>query len=260
MHADCDRGLLRHPRLRLLFLEPCRTAPSINNLGNTYILDVSLGTDSTLRFRNVRVFYRRVLSPAPTLATFADVPTTHLFLPRDRGALGVGRHVGLRQRKLLSRQHRHARRDGGIPREGLRAVTGRTERGAPPLTLAPLPPSGGEGICRAGREQRKALRRIRSSPIRRGGTMSIRKSIAVLRSALPGYRRGPGGPSHGSAAARSRGAEARRLRRQVEGRGRHEAWSLGTRRKNDVRGRLHLVRRRLPARLPQHLERRAWAS
>ncbi len=53
--------------------------PIINNLSNTYMLNVLLGADDSLRFRNVRVFYRRVLSPAPTTATFADVPTTHLF-------------------------------------------------------------------------------------------------------------------------------------------------------------------------------------
>ena len=52
--------------------------PNINNLGNSYVLDVLLGPDSKLRFRDVRVFYRRVLSPAPATATFADVPTNDL--------------------------------------------------------------------------------------------------------------------------------------------------------------------------------------
>lgn len=53
--------------------------PNVNNIGNTYGLSVQLGSDNKLRFRNVRVFYKRVLSVAPATATFGDVPTTHLF-------------------------------------------------------------------------------------------------------------------------------------------------------------------------------------
>ena len=53
--------------------------PNVNNIGNTYGLSVQLGSDAKVRFRNVRVFYKRVLSPAPVTATFGDVPTTHLF-------------------------------------------------------------------------------------------------------------------------------------------------------------------------------------
>ncbi len=54
--------------------------PTMNNLANSYALLIQLpAADTTLRFRNVRVFYRRVLSAAPLTATFADVPTTHLF-------------------------------------------------------------------------------------------------------------------------------------------------------------------------------------
>jgi plastocyanin len=53
--------------------------PIVSNVSNTYILNVLLGEDETLRFRNVRIFYRRVLSPAPLTATFGDVSTSHVF-------------------------------------------------------------------------------------------------------------------------------------------------------------------------------------
>jgi plastocyanin len=53
--------------------------PVINNLANTYLLDIFLGPDQNLRFRNVRLFYKRVVSPAPLTATFADVPTNNQF-------------------------------------------------------------------------------------------------------------------------------------------------------------------------------------
>ncbi|HTO77583.1 MAG TPA: S-layer homology domain-containing protein [Thermoanaerobaculia bacterium] len=53
--------------------------PVINNLSNTYLLDIFLGPDQDLRFRNVRLFYKKVLSPAPLTATFADVPTSNQF-------------------------------------------------------------------------------------------------------------------------------------------------------------------------------------
>jgi plastocyanin len=55
------------------------TQPFVNNLANNYAVVVRLGSDSTLRFRNVRVFFRRVVSTAPLIATFGDVPTTHAF-------------------------------------------------------------------------------------------------------------------------------------------------------------------------------------
>ena len=38
-----------------------------------------LGGGSNLRFRNVRIFYKRVLSPAPATATFGDVPVNDQF-------------------------------------------------------------------------------------------------------------------------------------------------------------------------------------
>ena len=53
--------------------------PVINNLSNTYLLDIFLGPDQNLRFRNVRIFYKRIVSAAPLVATFGDVPTTNQF-------------------------------------------------------------------------------------------------------------------------------------------------------------------------------------
>ncbi|MGE5277178.1 MAG: S-layer homology domain-containing protein [Acidobacteriota bacterium] len=53
--------------------------PNLNNIGNTYALSVQLGSDTKVRFRNVRVYYKRVPSPPPLVATFADVPTNYIF-------------------------------------------------------------------------------------------------------------------------------------------------------------------------------------
>jgi plastocyanin len=53
--------------------------PTVDNLLNTYGLVIQLGADKNVRFRNMRVFYKRVVSAAPALATFGDVPTSHLF-------------------------------------------------------------------------------------------------------------------------------------------------------------------------------------
>jgi hypothetical protein len=56
------------------------TPPTIDNLNNAYFVQVTIGgTDSTTRFQAVRVFYALQVSPAPAMATFSDVPTTHPF-------------------------------------------------------------------------------------------------------------------------------------------------------------------------------------
>ena len=62
---------------------PCRVfttnladGPIIDNLNNTYGLQVFVN-DQT--FRSVKLYYKRVLSPAPATATFGDVPTNHQF-------------------------------------------------------------------------------------------------------------------------------------------------------------------------------------
>jgi len=51
----------------------------IDNFRTTYDVTLFLGGGSNLRFRNVRVFYKKVLSPAPATATFGDVPTNDQF-------------------------------------------------------------------------------------------------------------------------------------------------------------------------------------
>ena len=60
------------------FSRTLTAAETVNNLNNTYFLDVnSTSATSTTRFKSVRVIYRLQVSPAPATATFTDVPTTH---------------------------------------------------------------------------------------------------------------------------------------------------------------------------------------
>jgi plastocyanin len=54
------------------------TQTNVDNLTNTYALDLMIG-GQFLKFRNVRIFYQRLVSPAPATATFADVPTNNQF-------------------------------------------------------------------------------------------------------------------------------------------------------------------------------------
>ncbi len=46
---------------------------NVDNLNYSYVLRAELGANQS--FRAVRVFYRKVVSPAPATATFTDVPT-----------------------------------------------------------------------------------------------------------------------------------------------------------------------------------------
>jgi hypothetical protein len=52
----------------------------VDNRANTYGIQATLtgGTIAT-RLIGLRVFYRRQVSPAPAVATFSDVPTSHPF-------------------------------------------------------------------------------------------------------------------------------------------------------------------------------------
>ena len=52
---------------------------TVDNRNNYYLAFVGPGPTNLTRFAAFRVFYRRQVSPAPALATFGDVPTTHLF-------------------------------------------------------------------------------------------------------------------------------------------------------------------------------------
>jgi hypothetical protein len=63
-----------------LFTQALATPHTIDNVNNTYIMRVPVtGGDNTTRFQAVRIFYNLQLSPAPAVATFDDVPTSHPF-------------------------------------------------------------------------------------------------------------------------------------------------------------------------------------
>jgi plastocyanin len=49
------------------------SAVNVDNLDKSYVVEALVGPSQSLR--NVRVFYRKVVSPAPATATFVDVPT-----------------------------------------------------------------------------------------------------------------------------------------------------------------------------------------
>jgi S-layer family protein len=52
----------------------------VNNRSTTYFVRAELtGTTEATSFGGVRLFYRLRVSPAPAVATFADVPTTNGF-------------------------------------------------------------------------------------------------------------------------------------------------------------------------------------
>ena len=52
----------------------------VDKVANVYFVRVVLQQpDDTLQFRQVNVFYRLQISPAPATATFADVPTSHTY-------------------------------------------------------------------------------------------------------------------------------------------------------------------------------------
>ena len=57
------------------------TPETIDNVNFQYFAEIELGSGgfATLRVFALRVFYNLQVSPAPAVATFGDVPTTHLF-------------------------------------------------------------------------------------------------------------------------------------------------------------------------------------
>jgi hypothetical protein len=55
------------------------TPHTIDNVTNTYWVEVSLPGGNLARFQAVRVFYRLQVSPAPAVASFGDVPTNYPF-------------------------------------------------------------------------------------------------------------------------------------------------------------------------------------
>jgi hypothetical protein len=55
------------------------TPHTVDNGTNTYSLRYTGAPDLSTRVQAVRVFYNLQVSPAPAVATFGDVPTTHAF-------------------------------------------------------------------------------------------------------------------------------------------------------------------------------------
>jgi hypothetical protein len=60
-------------------IQALATPETIDNLNRSYALQVTSGATNTTRFFAVRIFYILQVSPAPAVATFADVPTSHPF-------------------------------------------------------------------------------------------------------------------------------------------------------------------------------------
>ena len=53
---------------------------TIANTSNTYSIVITLASeDISLRFRKVEIYYSLQVSPAPSTATFTDVPASHMF-------------------------------------------------------------------------------------------------------------------------------------------------------------------------------------
>jgi len=52
---------------------------TVDNYSFTYAVHINLGAPAGNTFSNVRLWYKLQVSPAPVTATFADVPTNHLF-------------------------------------------------------------------------------------------------------------------------------------------------------------------------------------
>jgi hypothetical protein len=69
---------------------------TVDNGANTYVIQANLpaGSPSSLALIGLRVFYRLQVSPAPAVATFSDVPTSHPFFPFVEALAGSGITVG----------------------------------------------------------------------------------------------------------------------------------------------------------------------
>ena len=67
---------------------------TIDNVNNSYFVDVLSGPNVTTRFHAIRVFYTLQVSPAPAVATFADVPADHPFFQFVEALVASGITVG----------------------------------------------------------------------------------------------------------------------------------------------------------------------
>ena len=84
------------------------TSPhTINNVNSAYRMQIFFETtegipptdsrapvNANVRFQAVRIFYRLQISPAPAVATFADVPTNHPFFPFIEALVRAGITAG----------------------------------------------------------------------------------------------------------------------------------------------------------------------
>jgi hypothetical protein len=62
---------------------------------NMHVVIVDLPVDNdSLMFKGVRITYQRLVSDAPTTATFSDVPTTHPFFQQIEALAAAGISTG----------------------------------------------------------------------------------------------------------------------------------------------------------------------
>jgi len=68
---------------------------TVDNFTNNYFIEVGLmANDNTNRFQAFNVYYTRQISPAPSTATFSDVPTTHPFFQEIEALAASGITTG----------------------------------------------------------------------------------------------------------------------------------------------------------------------
>ena len=65
-------------------------AEVVDNAHRAYILIAFLGQDSAIRFGAVRIHYHLQVSPAPSTATFADVPTSYPYFRAIEAVAAAG--------------------------------------------------------------------------------------------------------------------------------------------------------------------------
>ena len=70
---------------------------TIDNNNNSYFVEIFMKGDAvsdTTRFQSVLFYYRLQVTPAPAVATFNDVPTTHPFFPFIEALMAAGITTG----------------------------------------------------------------------------------------------------------------------------------------------------------------------
>ena len=88
--AAVDTGALAAPGCQL-FSTNLASPETIENGGSSYLVQVATqGVGSATRFQAVRIFYNLQVSPAPSLATFGDVPTSHPFFQWIEALVAAG--------------------------------------------------------------------------------------------------------------------------------------------------------------------------